>query len=215
MYHIPDPIPGDDQQHYKPFSNVYGTLTTEKDRPLSKKEGKKDNGIPFNPSAQTARSLILCCECLRPRVVYFQRRLSYLETSAISWTIEGFLYTCGTTLHGVEVQSRRDDPPTMSTLFQRVFVCENLTCEDPVEVPYYSCEAFPMIGVHCACPHESCSTGIQFVITAAKGGNCPSSIEIERFLVVYLTTNSVCVQCFGQVFCIETGSNCGSGHCSN
>ena len=88
LYHIPDPIPGDDQQHYKPFSSVYGTLTTKKDRPSSKKEGKKGHGIPFNPSAQTARSLILCCECLRPRVLYSQRKLSYLESSAISRTIE-------------------------------------------------------------------------------------------------------------------------------
>ena len=47
LYHIPDPIPGDDQQHYKPFSSVYGTLTTEKDRPSSKKEGEKGHGIPL------------------------------------------------------------------------------------------------------------------------------------------------------------------------
>ena len=159
LCHIPDPVEDDDQQHYKPFSSVYGTLTTEKDRPSTKCEGKKSHGLPFSPSSQTARSLIVCSECLRPRVLYSQRKLSIVETNALTRTVEGFLYTCGATLCGLEVVQCPDDPPTISTLFQRVFVKGNLTCENPVEVPYYSCEAFEMVCVHCAHPHESAQEG--------------------------------------------------------
>ena len=72
-------------------------------------------------------------------------------------------------------------------------VCaQNLTCDDPVEVPYYSCEAFPVICVHCACPHEAqTKESTLFVIAVIKRGNCPSSSVKERFLVVHPAANYV------------------------
>ena len=77
LHHLPDPIPADDE-HYKSFSSVYGTLKTEKHRPTLLKEIKKAHGIPFSPNAQTARDILLCVECLKPRVVYSK----YLLTTA-------------------------------------------------------------------------------------------------------------------------------------
>ena len=48
LNHLPDPIPGADN-HYKEFSKVFGTKTTEGTMP-SLKTGHKDRGhkIPFN-----------------------------------------------------------------------------------------------------------------------------------------------------------------------
>ena len=43
---------------YKPFSEVYRTETTEKDRPsLQSSAEKQCHGMPFNPSAQFARNV--------------------------------------------------------------------------------------------------------------------------------------------------------------
>lgn len=76
LHHLPDPVP-ENSLHYKSFSDLYGTLTTEQHRPtLKNKSASSSHGIPFSPNAQTARELILCSECLKPRVIYSQRKLS-------------------------------------------------------------------------------------------------------------------------------------------
>ena len=52
IHHLPDPILAADGLHFKLFPDVYGTTTTEQDRPSLNKEGKKiAHGLPFNPSA--------------------------------------------------------------------------------------------------------------------------------------------------------------------
>ena len=76
LFHLPDPVPAS-SDHYKPFEEVYGTHTTEKHRPSFSESRKSGHGIPFSPNAQTARKLIMCTECLKPRVLYAQRKLSH------------------------------------------------------------------------------------------------------------------------------------------
>ncbi len=49
----------------------------------------------------------------------------------------------------MEVRSGED--PSVLTLFDRVFVRENLTCDKPIEVPYYSSERFELICTSCGC----------------------------------------------------------------
>ena len=159
LKHIPDPMPTDDQQHYQPFASVYGTFTTEKHRPSLKTDSKGGHGIPFSPSAQTARGIVMCCECLRPRVLYAQHKLNYAELRAVSRTLDELLYTCGSTLQGVTVDRQKDGPVETTALFERVFARATLTCEDPVEVPYSSCEMFPLVCVHCACEHDHMEEG--------------------------------------------------------
>ena len=77
---IPDPMPSVDPNHYKPFSAVYGKQTNESYRPsLTSSSG---HGIPFSPSAQTARTvgeIVHCKECEFPRVIYAARKLVWLE----------------------------------------------------------------------------------------------------------------------------------------
>jgi hypothetical protein len=103
---------------------VYGTLTTERERPsLKTGGGQKEHGIPFNPNARTARAIVLCSECLRPRVIYVQYKLTYAEEVVLYWTIEGFLYTCGSTLKGEQVEPQsRTELPVVKDLFGKVYV---------------------------------------------------------------------------------------------
>ena len=56
LHHLPDPIR--DGTIFKPFCDVYGTATTEEDRPsLSSLAEKCSHGMPFSPSGQFARNV--------------------------------------------------------------------------------------------------------------------------------------------------------------
>lgn len=149
LHHLPDPVA--DGEHYKTFENVYGCMTTEKDCPSLKNPSKKPHGIPFSPSAQTARKLVLCSECLKPRVVYSRLKLKIDEEYALERTLAGVLFTCGSSLKELEVEHIPSDPLYVQTLMERAFVRENLTCDEPVEVSYYSSEKFQDLCIHCAC----------------------------------------------------------------
>ena len=50
---------------------------------------------------------------------------------------------------------RKDEPLSVLTLFERVFVRANLTCDETVEIPYYSSEKFVNICSNCACSEVS------------------------------------------------------------
>ena len=111
----------------------------------------------------------------RPRVMYSQRKLSYVEGRAIYRAMDQVLYTCGTSLQGILLdRSGRADPPEVTTLFQRVYCRQDLTCDDPIEVPNYSCERFPMVCVHCACEHDQTEEGrYQLCDECKKEGKLP------------------------------------------
>lgn len=148
LHHIPDPFPDSDGLHYKPFDILYGRSTTEQHRPSlqANSQHRKAHGMPFSPSAQTARTVsqtVLCLECLRPRVIYAQRKLSFQEWLQLQ---QIFYYSCGSSLQDIDSGSTAD-----LQLLAKVFVKANLTCDDPVEVPYFSSESFPKICIHCAC----------------------------------------------------------------
>ena len=57
LHHIPDPIRDGDV--YKPFSELYGTETTENDRPSPKSSAeKRGHGMPFNRTMSNLRQSI-------------------------------------------------------------------------------------------------------------------------------------------------------------
>ena len=152
---LPDPVPSpDDDQHYIKFDDLYGTLTSEKHRPSLKDRSKQSHGMPFSPSGQTAANvgeLILCSECLRPRIMYSQHKLKHHDNVVLLRSLEPLLFVCGATLSDVEVITTPFDPPSTADLFSRVFVRANLCCRDELEVPYYSSECFGPVCSHCAC----------------------------------------------------------------
>jgi len=77
IHHLPDP--DRDEDVYKTFSDVYGTNTTEKDRPSLQSTAEKcESGILFNLSGQFAQNVakvLYCTECDKPRVLYSSCKL--------------------------------------------------------------------------------------------------------------------------------------------
>jgi hypothetical protein len=64
IYHLPDPIPRTDGDHYKDFDDLYGKEeTTEKHRPSLKESRKKITGIPIHFYST------VCQKCWPPRSV--------------------------------------------------------------------------------------------------------------------------------------------------
>ncbi len=93
---LPDPMPSADQDHYQPFSAVYGTETNASYRPSLASSQAKGHEIPFSPSAQTARTvgeIVRCQECDFPRVIYAARKLSGLEKVQLKAVLDDYCYT--------------------------------------------------------------------------------------------------------------------------
>lgn len=81
--------------------------------------------------------------------------------------LEDIDYTCGATMQELlppatstvaqpsepvpgPAEEALDDTSTSVDMIRRVFVHACLTCQDPVEFPYFSCNAFPDICIHSA-----------------------------------------------------------------
>ena len=75
-------------------------------------------------------------------VVYFKYYILQ-EECALSRCIEVLYYK------GLDVKARSGEPPSVLTLFDRVFVHENLTCEE--QVLCYSSKNFAPVCSNCAC----------------------------------------------------------------
>ena len=138
---IPDPMPSVDSNHYQPFSAVYGKQTNESYRPSL--TTSKGHGIPFSPSAQTARTVgevVPCKECEFPRVIYAARKLSGLEKVQLKAVLNDHWYTCGSSLQDLLLTVEEALRPTH--ILNKVYVRANLTCNERIEVPYYSSEMF-------------------------------------------------------------------------
>ena len=64
----------------------------------------------------------------------------------------------------MEVQPGED--PSVLTRFDRVFVRQNLTCDMPIEVPYYSSKRFALICTSCGCTSDAI---IIFILSEMRG----------------------------------------------
>ena len=75
LKHLPDPVIAADG-HYKKFNEVFGTSTTEEERPSLQKISKKR--LPFYPSVQhvnNVKTMLMCDECGMWRLVYAKKNL--------------------------------------------------------------------------------------------------------------------------------------------
>ena len=83
LHFIPDPVPDTGKEHFLPFSEIYGTVTSEKHHPsLQEKSTSGSHGIPFYPTSQHASNtcrIVKCTECGKQRVIYTARKLKYHE----------------------------------------------------------------------------------------------------------------------------------------
>ena len=123
LHHIPDPVR--DGNVYKPFSEVYGTVTTEKDRPsLSSSAEKAGNGMPFSPSGQFAynvRQTVVSSECDKPRILYAARKLKQHDDQRLELALNDFLYTYGMNLQDC-IPAELDSDARPSHIFSRVYI---------------------------------------------------------------------------------------------
>ena len=150
LHHLPDPVHSTDGEHYLSFTEVYGKDTTENDRPslMDSSHRRKLHGMPFNPNAQYARCVneyVICSECDKLRVLYAARKLQFREIKQLRLELEMVLYTCDCSLQ---------DLGSSNPVVSKTFVRQNLSCSDPVEVPYYSSQSFQDVCIHCGTTHN-------------------------------------------------------------
>ena len=98
---------------------------------------------PFSPTTQTAKNagrVLQCEECLKWRVVYSKRKLNPATKVKVMREVESSLYTCGSVFQEIDEYE--------SSCFKDVFVRQNLTCREKIEVAYYGA-GNENICIHC------------------------------------------------------------------
>ena len=137
LQHLPHPTPGKDN-HYKMFSEVYGTKTSEEHQPsLSAKNPKKLSLLlqVFNMlKTLISWSCVMSARCGAYQVKLYKEQREYLQSQ-----LEHYSFTCGSDLSNME-----------NTLQNFPFcVCRSLHCFDLIERLYYSAGYAP-ICIYCA-----------------------------------------------------------------
>ena len=142
---IGDPVPFSDDEgitHYK-----QGDVPEETYIPLKLDVTKRNHGMDFSQSAQTALNVgmvIKCSECKKPRLMYSKKKLSDIEKEALKRFLSSFEYICVSSFKKVP-----DDAHPNIDIIKKVFVRENLSCTSIVESSYYSCKIYLLVCVKC------------------------------------------------------------------
>ena len=114
-------MPGNDG-HYKPFDVVFGSNTTEDNRPS--KVNTKQKALPFYASVQhvkNAQMMLLCEECSMWRLIYSKRKLKQLENANLQRALDGTSFSCGAQLHDANLPEHLKD-----IAYIRRMICEEL-----------------------------------------------------------------------------------------
>ena len=98
-------------------------------------------------STQTARAVIVCVECEKPRVVYSKKKLDNSQRLLLAKTISSYEYSCGSFLF---------PPSEKRKTAQSLCMRPNLQCAKSIEVTYYGSE----IGRADKCSHCASNGGI-------------------------------------------------------
>lgn len=134
---------------YREFDEVYGTETTEQDRPSLQNNGRKgatDEALKHLLVAGKVRGIILCGECHKSRCIYAAKKLSCPEITAVKVVKSSSVYTCGSDLFPVDHQ-----------LAATVVVRISISCQSPLEATYYGAVTvhFPAACFYCGESDES------------------------------------------------------------
>ena len=140
LHHLPDPVPGTDG-HYRPFSEVFGTHTTEEHRPSFQMKKGRHKTLQFSASVQHVKNVdvMVQCECQMWRLLYSKHKLTTTERTALQAAVENATYTCGAQLQDMELSGR------LSEVYARVISCHEL-----IEKLYYSVWTYEQICIYCA-----------------------------------------------------------------
>ena len=97
---VPDPQLDSTCSKFKAFEDVYGKLTSEKDRPsLETVAEQHDQEVKGILVSNKARMTVTCCQCEKPRVVYSQLRLHPGVDKCLSELADFLMYSCGSHLY--------------------------------------------------------------------------------------------------------------------
>lgn len=155
--------------HYKAYHDVNHLDTTEDDRPSlkikqnkpatkhatvdvevpqasSEPDASQVTIMPFADSlmcsVQTARSIVTCIECTKPRVIYSRQKLSERQNVSVVISLSEYDYTCGSALL-----------PPSHPLAHKIMCRDNLSCATPVEIPFYG-SGIGRLDICCFCGTE-------------------------------------------------------------
>ncbi len=90
LKHLSDPMIGENE-HYKPFKEVFGTTNTEKDRP-SLSNSMNVKVLPFSPTIRHVKNvdvMVQCEECDLWRLLYSNKKLSLQERKQLQVRYSG------------------------------------------------------------------------------------------------------------------------------
>ena len=145
LHHIPHPVPGE-EDHYLPFSEVYGTDTSEKHRPSfkpkscvpTKRVKRKLSYHAYVQHVKNADIMVQCAECDMWRLVFSKYKLKKQQKEDLQRLLDDYMYSCGASLKDLNL------PPE----FNKVDLRDH-DCFDHIETLYYSAKYQP-ICVYCA-----------------------------------------------------------------
>lgn len=140
LKYMPDPVPGE-EGHYKFFTEVYGTNTTEQYVPSMKKKTQRKKTLPFASNLQHVHNvdmMLQCDECDSWRLLYSKNKLSRQERKNLEVALADYSFTCGSPLQDLDL------PGKLAHVYVR-----DLSCGDLVEKLYYNAK-YPPICVYCA-----------------------------------------------------------------
>ena len=147
LSYLPDSVPGEDG-HYRPFSEVYGTPTTEEHRPSPQTRKGRQKSLPFSASVQhvkNADTMIQCEECEMWRLVYSKYKLTAAERQTVGKALEDYTYSCGAQLSDLGLDGR---------LGNDNLCIRNIRCYEPLQKLYYSVGTYELICIFC-CSNEN------------------------------------------------------------
>ncbi|XP_065943283.1 uncharacterized protein [Magallana gigas] len=90
------------------------------------------------------RGTATCTECMKSRCIYAKSKLTTREERSLKHTLENIDYTCGSLI-----------TPNGDILQGKVFVRLQMSCQSPIEFPYYSSTVGRVdVCAHCTLPSE-------------------------------------------------------------
>ncbi|CAG8594984.1 14333_t:CDS:2, partial [Racocetra fulgida] len=118
-----------DKEHYKEFDELYGQSTSEEYRLLQQKINHEESESHTGRFINTKIRLLVCCDfCGKYRCIYSDISLNKNDTETIIQYLENISYSCRSPLL-----------PDEHLLSNQLYICQDITCDLPIERNYYSC----------------------------------------------------------------------------
>ena len=99
-----------------------------------------------------------CIHCFKPRVAYAKEKLFGAHKRSMKRMLNDFQYVCGTVFHDLLIDDKNKDSCVLGMIHCR----ENLTCESPMEIPYYSSKLFKNLCFYCGRERNLMPSNIEF-----------------------------------------------------